>query len=72
MVVIDMINCASFWKRFLITFFELFSENGRNSCSYHKNRFGWFANRHFRTHGLQLTYKQGIVPPTPVQVGGLQ
>lgn len=72
MVASDAMNCAKFRKRFLITFFEPFSENRENSCSCHENSFGYYVNRHFRTHDLQLAYKQDIVPPVPVQLGGLQ
>lgn len=54
MVVWDRMNCARFRKSVLITFFELFSENGRNSCSYHNNRFGCYVNRHLRTYDLKL------------------
>lgn len=72
MVVLDRGNCARFWKRFLITFFGLFSENKENSYYCHENSFGDYANRHFRTHDLKLAHKQDIVPPVPVQLGGLQ
>lgn len=52
-----MRNCERFRKRFLITFFRLLSENEENNRNYHKNSFGHYANGHFRTHDLQLTYK---------------
>ena len=65
-----MRNCERFRKRFLITFFRLLSENEENNRNYHKNSFGHYANGHFRTHDLQLTYKQGIVPLISVVARG--
>ena len=50
---VDSENCARFRKRFLITFFESFSENEENNRSCHENSFGYYANRHLRTYDLQ-------------------
>ena len=72
MVVFDRGNCARFWKRFLITFFGLFSENKENSYYCHENSFGDYANRHFRTHDLKLILQTTHRTSHTRPVGGLQ
>ena len=72
MVVLDRGNCARFWKRFLITFFGLFSENKENSYYCHENSFGDYANRHFRTHDLKLILQTRHRTSHTRPVGGLQ
>ena len=64
MVASDVMNYARFRKRFLITFFEPFSENRENSCSCHENSFGYYANRHLRTYDLKLILQTRHRPPT--------
>lgn len=72
MVVLDRGNCARFRKRFLITFFGLFSENKENSYYCHENSFGDYANRHFRTHDLKLILQTRHRTSHTRPVGGLQ